>query len=79
MVSPRKKRKVRRGLPAGNAVITLWMRRVTRCLFGKNPNRQMYPASTTKVMTALLVLEKLPLDKMITVSSSALQVQENQS
>jgi len=33
------------------------------------------PASTTKVMTALLVLEKLPLDRYVTVSPRATSVQ----
>lgn len=40
-------------------------------LYGKNVHNRVLPASTTKVMTALLVLEKLPLDKYITVSHKA--------
>ncbi|VAX37848.1 D-alanyl-D-alanine carboxypeptidase [hydrothermal vent metagenome] len=36
-------------------------------LYGKGVHNRVLPASTTKVMTALLVLEKLPLDKYITV------------
>lgn len=39
--------------------------------YGKNINTKVIPASTTKVMTALLVLEKLPLDQVITVSRRA--------
>ena len=44
-------------------------------LYGKNVHKQVLPASTTKVMTALLVLERLPLDKYITVPASATRVQ----
>lgn len=40
-------------------------------LYGKNVHTRVLPASTTKVMTALLVLEKLPLDKYITASRRA--------
>ncbi len=39
--------------------------------YGKNVHMKVSPASTTKVMTALLVLEKLSLDKVVTVSSRA--------
>ncbi len=44
-------------------------------LFGKGVHNRVLPASTTKVMTALLVLEHLPLDKYITVTSRATKVQ----
>jgi D-alanyl-D-alanine carboxypeptidase (penicillin-binding protein 5/6) len=37
------------------------------CLYEKNPRQRMSPASTTKVMTALVALEHYPLDKTITV------------
>ncbi|MCB9771677.1 MAG: D-alanyl-D-alanine carboxypeptidase [Candidatus Omnitrophica bacterium] len=43
--------------------------------YGKNVHMRVPPASTTKVMTALLVLENLPMDKVLTVSSRATQVQ----
>lgn len=43
--------------------------------YGKNVDMKVPPASTTKVMTALLVLEKLPLDKIVTVSRRATYVQ----
>ncbi len=43
--------------------------------YGKNVNMRVPPASTTKVMTALLVLERLPLDKVLTVSPRAVMVQ----
>ncbi len=38
-------------------------------LYGKNVHNKILPASTVKVMTAIMVLEKLPLDKVITVGS----------
>ena len=44
-------------------------------LYGKNVDLKVPPASTTKVMTALLVLEKLSLDAVVTVRSSAANVQ----
>ncbi len=44
-------------------------------LFVKNSNTRLLPASTTKVMTALLVLEKLDLDDYVTVSSRAVGMQ----
>ncbi len=44
-------------------------------LFGKNINRRVHPASTTKVMTALLVLEHLSLNSIVSVPSAAVNVQ----
>ncbi len=40
-------------------------------LFGKNEHQQFYPASITKVMTALLVLERCRLDEVVTFSKTA--------
>lgn len=40
-------------------------------LFEKNSNERMFPASTTKLMTAVLVLEKSYLNELVTVSASA--------
>ena len=42
-----------------------------KVLFGKNENTQFFPASITKVMTALLVLEHCSLDEVVTFSASA--------
>ncbi len=47
-------------------------------LYGQNEHQQLYPASVTKVTTALLVMEavekgKLSYDDMLTVTSSSLQ------
>ncbi|MBQ7876672.1 MAG: D-alanyl-D-alanine carboxypeptidase [Clostridia bacterium] len=41
-------------------------------LYGKNENARMYPASTTKIMVALLALENLELDEVVTANNSAL-------
>lgn len=41
-------------------------------IFEKNANEKMYPASTTKIMTAILVLENCKLDDIVTVSENAL-------
>lgn len=43
-----------------------------RILYEKNSTKQMYPASTTKIMTAILVLENCNLSDTVTVSESAL-------
>lgn len=43
-----------------------------RILFSKEPNRKIFPASTTKVMTALLALEHLDMDEVVTVSKNCL-------
>lgn len=38
-------------------------------IFSKNPDRRMFPASTTKVMTLLLALEHGDLDEVITIGN----------
>ena len=43
--------------------------------YGKRVHDQILPASTVKVMTALLVLEELPLDEYVTVSKRAMYPQ----
>ena len=40
-------------------------------LYSKNPGLRLPPASTTKIMTAVLVLENLPLNKKILISPRA--------
>jgi D-alanyl-D-alanine carboxypeptidase (penicillin-binding protein 5/6) len=45
-------------------------------LFDKGKDAQVYPASTTKIMTAILVLESCALDEVVTVSRSALDIDE---
>ena len=42
-----------------------------RRLYGKRVHERVIPASTTKVMTALLVMERLDLDSYVTVSHNA--------
>lgn len=42
-----------------------------KVLFGKNENTQFYPASITKIMTALLVLENCKLSDTVTFSKTA--------
>ena len=43
-----------------------------KILYEKNAYEKMYPASTTKVMTAILTLENCKLDEMATVSHNAI-------
>ena len=43
-------------------------------LFSKNADWRLPPASTTKVMTALIALEKLPFQKPVTISAHAANI-----
>lgn len=45
-----------------------------KILYEKNAYNKMYPASTTKIMTAILVLEKCNLDEIVTVSDNAVSL-----
>ncbi|MFZ7120609.1 MAG: D-alanyl-D-alanine carboxypeptidase family protein [Eubacteriaceae bacterium] len=49
--------------------ILLYEENYGKILFEKNINKKFYPASTTKLMTALLVMENLDLDDEIIVGS----------
>ena len=42
-----------------------------RVLFEQNADKRLYPASTTKIMTAVLVLENLQLDSVVVASNDA--------
>ena len=42
-------------------------------IYEKNSTKRMYPASTTKIMTAIVVLENCKLDDIVTVNASALE------
>ncbi len=49
-------------------------------LFGKNIHERYYPASITKILTALIVIENCDLDEMVTFSYDAIfNVEENSS
>ena len=52
----------------------LWDPANNQRYFDLGADREVFPASTTKVLTALLVLENLSLDKYVTVSEHATQV-----
>ena len=43
-----------------------------RILYEKNSTEKMWPASTTKIMTAILVIEKGNLNDMVTVTETAI-------
>ena len=45
-----------------------------KTLYGKNENAKAYPASTTKIMVALIALENLELEEMVTTSATALNM-----
>ena len=40
-------------------------------LYAKNPHQQMFPASVTKIMTALLTIENVPLSDKLTLSKAS--------
>ena len=46
--------------------------KTNRVLYDKNANERMFPASTTKIMTAILVLENCDLDETVNSSYDAL-------
>ncbi len=48
-------------------------------LYSKNCDRKLYPASITKIMTALLVLENADLDAVMTCSPIVYELEENAS
>ena len=54
---------------AGSAI--LMDNRTNKVLYAKNENERMYPASTTKIMTAILSLENGNLDDVTTASHDA--------
>lgn len=45
-----------------------------RILYAKNPNLRLPPASTTKLMTAILVIEKVDLSEVIKISKNVTRV-----
>ena len=56
---------------ASKAVILIDSKTGTE-LYSKNANKKMYPASTTKIMTAILGIENGNLDDIVTASKSAI-------
>ncbi|HXX57227.1 MAG TPA: D-alanyl-D-alanine carboxypeptidase family protein [Thermodesulfovibrionales bacterium] len=45
-----------------------------RVLYGKNPNLRLPPASTTKLMTAMVALDRLDVNDVVTISERAANV-----
>ena len=43
-------------------------------LYNKNADKKVYPASTTKILTAILAIENLDLNKSVVVSKSAINI-----
>lgn len=50
-----------------------------KILYSKNPDLKLPPASTTKVMTALLALERLPLERRVVISRQAVNVEPSKA
>lgn len=63
-----------KGLTAKSAL--LWDITENKIYFDRNSQQRVFPASTTKVMTVLLALEKLSLQDYVTVSARSTQVQQ---
>jgi serine-type D-Ala-D-Ala carboxypeptidase (penicillin-binding protein 5/6) len=61
----------------GAEAAVVMVAKTRRVLFGQNSNTVMYPASTTKMMTLLLALEKGNLDSVVTVSPHAASCEES--
>lgn len=62
---------VKRGA-SGKVLIEQSSRRV---LYGENQNEKCYPASTTKVLTAYIALQRLPLNLVVTIPKQAAGVE----
>ena len=45
-----------------------------KILYSKNANQKMYPASTTKILTAILAIEHFSLDEKLTASHDAVMI-----
>lgn len=68
------KKQPQKAKPIVNAKAAILMDAATgETLFGHNTTAIMAPASTTKIMTAVLVLEKLNLNKTITIDNVSLE------
>src|SRR5660398_202845 len=70
------------GAPSGPAVggrgVILLNSRDGRILFERDADKPLPMASTTKIMTAVLVLENLPMDRKVSVSDHAASVGESE-
>lgn len=63
--------------PALNAKAAILIEQSSgKVLWGQNQKQKMYPASTTKIMTAMLALEKLQMDDKITLPDDFVNVGE---
>jgi serine-type D-Ala-D-Ala carboxypeptidase (penicillin-binding protein 5/6) len=48
-------------------------------IFDKNKGKKMYPASTTKILTALLTIEKLKLNQVVTITTDVYKAEGTRS
>lgn len=75
-VSSNRSQRVTAG-PSSAGALALMDAASGRLLYGKNPDARMYPASTTKILTALLAIERGNLDARTLVSRKAATVGES--
>lgn len=59
-------------LPIYSEAAILIEKETGKVLYSKNADKKMYPASTTKILTAIIAIETLSLDEKITASNSAI-------
>jgi len=62
-----------KGLNVYSDCILMVERNTGDVLYERNANEKMYPASTTKILTSIIVLENCDLDEVAAVSSTALK------
>lgn len=72
--APAKKKKATPYQVAARSAVIVDGEQGFKKIYDKKSALQVQPASTTKVMTALLVIEKLPLDREIRISKKATKV-----
>jgi len=58
-------------ITAGGAVV--YCQNTGEIIYSKNMNKKLYPYSVTKMMTALLAVQNLPLEQEVTISKRAAQ------
>lgn len=62
-------------VPSDSADCAVLMTADGEVLYGKNADKRRGMASTTKIMTAIIALERVPLDRIVTVSPKAVGVE----
>lgn len=67
MMAPAEPPASARAIPVSAPSVILMDAKTARILYAKTPHRRHPPASTAKILTAVLAVEHLPLDKVVTI------------